>query len=108
LRRTSTIYLVLPSPTGSSDLPTGIGAGSPFRHPKAPARPIWSFSPWGLPSRSAHTERWWALTSHAEARYPARRRAHLFTLATALRRFGGLPFCGTFRGTAVPGRTPSR
>ncbi len=65
--RTSIIYLGSRSRATSIDLPSGSG-GQPFttfRPPEADRmvpRYTWSFSPWGLPSRTARAARWWALT----------------------------------------------
>jgi hypothetical protein len=58
------IHLGLPSPTGSSSLPAGIGRAAlkHLRRPTLAGRPSWPCSGWGLPSRPGHPRRWWALT----------------------------------------------
>ena len=61
LRRISIIYLAVPSPARSSDLPSGIERVV-LIHLAVKPRYTWSFSPWGLPSHAARTACWWALT----------------------------------------------
>jgi len=92
IERPSIIYLGPRSREASIDLPSGSG-GQPS--------PALRRSPGihGLSARGVYQAA--PLTRHAGGLLP-----HLFTLTRLAA--GGIPFCGTFRGTVVPDRPPSR
>lgn len=119
--RGSAIYLGSRSRATSIDLPAGIGRAALYRLAAAP-RPIWSFSPWGLPCRSHHWPRGGLLHhpfTHACALRPSavcfllhfpwcgRRRPHPFPLGStvpcAARTFLPSRPCGGRSGGAVRG-----
>jgi hypothetical protein len=91
LRRTSTIYLGRWSPIASIGLPSGMRLAPQGRTIHAPCG---ASGIHGLSAREVYQAT--PVTRNAGGLLP-----HLFTLATPLRRFGGLPFCGTFCGTTL-------
>ena len=94
---TSTIYLGLPSPTGSSNLPARIERTTLSPEPCGTRRP----GLFGLTAREVYQAA--DVATGTGGLLP-----HLFILTSALRRVGGLPFCGTFCSVTVPSDAPSR
>ena len=83
LNKVTIIYLGLPLPTNSYDLP-----GSKTRR-AASIFPIWSFTGWGLPCQKCH-------------HFCGELLPHLFTLTLR----GRYLFCGTFPEITFGGRYP--